>query len=156
MKPFGGTGKSLSEALLFAKHGKNMLCTKIVLNVRNTVHNMFSQGLSFEFSCLELVIQWTIVILWVSWCKNKCFWKRFTCIFIPTYTNCRSYTFISFLENFLSILLNLLTFETLACILFKKFEKEKKTHSWVFVWSQKTIIRKKNYIFVQCKLVTHS
>ena len=19
------------------------------------------------------------VILWVSWCKNKCFWKRFTC-----------------------------------------------------------------------------
>ena len=29
------TGKSLSEALLFAEHGKNMLCTKIVLNVRN-------------------------------------------------------------------------------------------------------------------------
>ena len=32
-KPF--TGKSLSEALLFAEHGENMLCTKIVLNVRN-------------------------------------------------------------------------------------------------------------------------
>ena len=32
---FIGTGKSLSEALLFAKHGENMLCTKIVLNVRN-------------------------------------------------------------------------------------------------------------------------
>ena len=29
------TGKSLSEALLFAKHGESMLCTKIVLNVRN-------------------------------------------------------------------------------------------------------------------------
>mgnify|MGYP001489392112 CR=1 FL=1 len=29
------TGKSLSEALLFADHGENMLCTKIVLNVRN-------------------------------------------------------------------------------------------------------------------------
>ena len=29
-----GTGKSLSEALLFAEHGENMLCTKIV-NVRN-------------------------------------------------------------------------------------------------------------------------
>ena len=29
------TGKSLSEALLFAKHGENMLCTKIVLNVKN-------------------------------------------------------------------------------------------------------------------------
>ena len=29
------TGKSLTEALLFAEHGENMLCTKIVLNVRN-------------------------------------------------------------------------------------------------------------------------
>ena len=28
-------GKSLSEALLFAGHGGNILCTKIVLNVRN-------------------------------------------------------------------------------------------------------------------------
>ena len=28
-------GKSLSEPLLFAEHGENMLCTKIVLNVRN-------------------------------------------------------------------------------------------------------------------------
>ena len=31
------TGKSLSEALLFAEHGENMLCTKIVLNVRNNL-----------------------------------------------------------------------------------------------------------------------
>ena len=29
------TGKYLSEALLFAEHGEKMLCTKIVLNVRN-------------------------------------------------------------------------------------------------------------------------
>ena len=29
------TGKSLSEALLFAEHVENLLCTKIVLNVRN-------------------------------------------------------------------------------------------------------------------------
>ena len=29
------TGKSLSEALLFAEHGENMLCTEIVLNFRN-------------------------------------------------------------------------------------------------------------------------
>ena len=37
------TGKSLSEALIFAEHGENMLCTKIVLNVRNnSVHNMVS------------------------------------------------------------------------------------------------------------------
>ena len=32
---FFGTGKSLSEALLFAEQWENMLCTKIVLNVRN-------------------------------------------------------------------------------------------------------------------------
>jgi hypothetical protein len=29
------TGKSLSEALLFEEHGENMLCTNIVLNVKN-------------------------------------------------------------------------------------------------------------------------
>ena len=29
------TGKFLPEALLFAEHGENMLCTKIDLNVRN-------------------------------------------------------------------------------------------------------------------------
>ena len=33
MRPL--TGKSFSEALLFAEHGENMLCTKIALNVRN-------------------------------------------------------------------------------------------------------------------------
>ena len=32
------TGKSLSEALPFAEHGENMLCTKIVLNVRNNFY----------------------------------------------------------------------------------------------------------------------
>ena len=29
------TGKSLSEALLFTEHGENIMCTKIVLYVRN-------------------------------------------------------------------------------------------------------------------------
>ena len=52
------TGKSLSEALLFAEHGENMLCTKIVLNVKTiSVLNMFFPGLSQEFSNIELVIQ---------------------------------------------------------------------------------------------------
>ena len=32
------TGKSLSEALLFAEHGENMLCTEIVLNVKNNIY----------------------------------------------------------------------------------------------------------------------
>ena len=38
--------------------------------------------LSLGFSCIELVIQWTI--LWVSWCKNKSFWQRFACTFCTT------------------------------------------------------------------------
>ena len=40
------TGKSLSEALLFAEDGENMLCTKIVLNVRN---NFCSQHVLHRF-----------------------------------------------------------------------------------------------------------
>ena len=56
---FPGTGKSLSEALLFAEHGENM-CTKIVLNVRNnfcTQHVLprFEVGIFVYF-----VIQWII------------------------------------------------------------------------------------------------
>ena len=54
------TGKSLSEDLLFADHGENILCTEIVLNVKN---NFCTQHvLSLEFSCIELVIQWTILV----------------------------------------------------------------------------------------------
>ena len=53
-----GTGKFLSDALLFAEHGENMLCTKIVLNVRN---NFCAQHVlprfELEFSFIELVIQ---------------------------------------------------------------------------------------------------
>ena len=45
------TGKSLSEALLFAEHRENMLYTKIVLNVRN---NFCTQHVLPRF---ELVIQ---------------------------------------------------------------------------------------------------
>ena len=62
-----------------------MLCTLIVLNVKKKtiwVHNMFS-------TCSELWIfmYWTrnsmnsllsFIVLWVSWYKKKCFWKRFT------------------------------------------------------------------------------
>ena len=32
------TGKSLSEALILAEHGENMLCTIIVLNVKNNFY----------------------------------------------------------------------------------------------------------------------
>ena len=44
-----GTGKSLSEALLFAEHWENILCTKIVMNVRNNFcTQLVPPGLSFN------------------------------------------------------------------------------------------------------------
>ena len=53
-----------------------------VLTFRTTyVHNMFypcsTHVLSLQFSFNEQ----SFVILWVSWCKNKSFWQRFTCKF---------------------------------------------------------------------------
>ena len=49
------TGKSLSEPLLFAEHGENMLCTKIVLNVRN---NFCTQHVLPRFE-LGIFMYWT-------------------------------------------------------------------------------------------------
>ena len=48
------TGKSLSEALLFAEHGENM-CTKIALNVRN---NFCTQHVLPRFE-LGIFMYWT-------------------------------------------------------------------------------------------------
>ena len=45
----------MSEALLFAEHGENMLCTKIVLNVRN---NFCTQDVLPRFE-LGIFIYWT-------------------------------------------------------------------------------------------------
>ena len=52
-------GKSMSEALIFAEHGENMLCTDIALNVKNNfcTQHVLPHVLSLEFSCIELVIQ---------------------------------------------------------------------------------------------------
>ena len=87
MEDLGGenTGKSLSEALIFAStnpqyHDRfffelqvrymkipswnlgGTCCVQKLFWMTETisVHNMFSPGLSMEFSCIELVIQWTI------------------------------------------------------------------------------------------------
>jgi hypothetical protein len=53
------TGKSLSEALLFAEHGENMLCTKKVLNFRNnfcTQHVLprFELGIFMYLTCNKM------------------------------------------------------------------------------------------------------
>ena len=50
-----GTGKSLSEAPLFAEHAENMLCTKIVLNVKN---NFCTQHVLPRFD-LGIFMYWT-------------------------------------------------------------------------------------------------
>ena len=50
-----GTGKHLSEALHFAKHGENILCTKIVLNVKN---NFCTQHVLPRFE-LGIFMYWT-------------------------------------------------------------------------------------------------
>ena len=75
----------MSEALLFAEHGENMLCTKIVLNVRNnfcTQHFLprLELGIFMYWTCNSM--NKSVVILWVSWCKNKSFWQRFTCTYL--------------------------------------------------------------------------
>ena len=75
------TGKSLSEALLFAKHRENMWCTKIVLNVRN---NFCTEHVLPKFE-LWIFMYWNcnsmnnLLSYLVSWCKIKSFWQRFTC-----------------------------------------------------------------------------
>ena len=74
------TGKSLSEAFLFAEHGENMLRTKIILNVRN---NFCAQHVLPRFE-LEIFMYWicnsmnNLSSYSNRWCKNKSFWQRFT------------------------------------------------------------------------------
>ena len=58
-----------------------------VFTFRTTyVSNMFYLSMFSPCSELGIFMYWTgefngqsFVILWVSWCKNKCFWQRFTC-----------------------------------------------------------------------------
>ena len=52
------TGKSLSEAFLFAEHGENLLCTEIVFDIQNNF-------------CTQHVLPML--------CKKKSFRQRFTC-----------------------------------------------------------------------------
>ena len=55
--PLEDTGKSLSEALIFAEHGENMLCTEIVLNVKNNFCTQHVLPMFLGFSYIELLIQ---------------------------------------------------------------------------------------------------
>ena len=68
---------NLCQKLFFLQNMGRTCCVQKLFWMSDTisVHNMFSPGLSLEFSCIEQ----SAVILWVSWCKNKSFWQRFTC-----------------------------------------------------------------------------
>ena len=74
------TGKSFSEALLFAEHGEN------ILNVRNNFCTQrglprFELGIFMYWTCNSMNNLSSYCGL-SSWCKNKSFWQRFTCTFI--------------------------------------------------------------------------
>ena len=53
---------NLWQKLFFLQNMGRTCCVQKLFWVSETisVHNMFSPGLSLEFSCIELVIQWTI------------------------------------------------------------------------------------------------
>ena len=67
---------NLCQKLFFLQNlGRTCFVQKKRVSETISVHNMFSPGLSLEFSCIELVFQWTIRRhIMGSWCKNKSFW----------------------------------------------------------------------------------
>ena len=67
-----------------SKISQNMLCTQIVfcLDIQNNLctQHVLKVFWACNFHALNLWFnEQSFVILWVSWCMNKCFWKRFTC-----------------------------------------------------------------------------
>ena len=71
------TGKSLSEALLFAEHGENMLCTEIVSDFRKFFyttcypHGLQKEELLTKISLLEIVFETANHYLYISWLTNQ-------------------------------------------------------------------------------------
>ena len=61
-----------------AEHVVHQNCSECQNKTKTTicVHNMFCR-----YSELTIFMnnEQSVVILWVSWCKNKSFWQRFTC-----------------------------------------------------------------------------
>ena len=72
---------NLCQKLFFFQNMERTCCVQKLIWMLETisVHNMFSPVLSLKFSCIELQFnEQSVIILWVSWCKNKRFWQRFT------------------------------------------------------------------------------
>jgi hypothetical protein len=85
---------NICQKLFFLQNTGRTCCVEKLFWVSETisVHNIFSPGLSLEFSCIELVSQWTIcrhIVGWFNgWCKNKSFWQRFTFIVHDFWRGC--------------------------------------------------------------------
>ena len=61
-----------------AEHVVYQNCSECQNKTKTTicVHNMFCRDSEITISINN---EQSVVILWVSWCKNKSFWQRFTC-----------------------------------------------------------------------------
>ena len=70
LSPFSLVQVNLCQKLFFLQNMRRTCCVKKFFWMSETisVHNMFSPGLSLEFSCIELVIQWTISCKILSYC----------------------------------------------------------------------------------------
>ena len=72
------TNPQYDDRLFIELRGQNMKipCSELYTKYSEFMYATCSQHvLSLEFSFTEQYV----VILWVSWYKNKYFWKRFTC-----------------------------------------------------------------------------
>ena len=73
---------NLCQNFFFLQNTGRTCCVQKLFWMSETVsvHNMFSPGRAWNFHVLNLQFnEQSVVILWVSWCKNKSFWQRFTC-----------------------------------------------------------------------------
>ena len=73
---------NLCQKLFFLQNIRRTCCVQKLFWMSETisVHNMFFPGMSLEFN------EQSVVILWVSWCKNESFWQRFTCTYKVTWS----------------------------------------------------------------------
>ena len=73
---------NLCQKLFYLKIMGRTFCVQKLFWMSETisVHTFSIQVWAWNFHVLNLKFNGqSVVILWVSWCKNKSFWRRFTC-----------------------------------------------------------------------------
>ena len=73
---------NLCQKLFFLQNMVRTCCVQVLFWMSEiiSVHNVlprFKLGILMYWTCK--FNEQSVVILWVSWCKNKIFWQRFTC-----------------------------------------------------------------------------